>query len=311
MTNQERQEKKEQLNQLGIWYCLEKEKGFPDKNIKLELRIKMEELLLELFTGKIPNTSYRCEEILGELFDEILEKFDSTKKNLYQFTKKRLKYRAIDLYRKDFEIKKGKTPQEDGSTKEEWRSRTISLETPIDGNNEMMLGDTLESKHHIEEDFEEQNCIEVICSDLIMLMVELPERLHGRQRNPVRINYYRMFYTETVVKLLHGFSVEEVCERRERDLFEHSMQLKFLDFFMLNQYRTVRELQKGHLKPYGELVDRELPEEKRMAETEFPLKQDVYVSYMNRVEGKSVADSTLSEHYKSYLEFIGQIKPTK
>lgn len=134
--------------------------------------------------------------------------------------------------------------------------------------------------------------------ELISAMLELPRRLHGRANNPVRHNYFRMFFAETVVRCVHGANALEPFRRRERDTFQ-AMKLEFLDFFMAELCRTVDGIADSRLKPYGALVEGRGPEETRL-----PLPGEVYVSYLGRMEHTKVGQPAVSQQKTAYKKAL-------
>ena len=134
--------------------------------------------------------------------------------------------------------------------------------------------------------------------ELISLILVLPERLNGQARNQTRINYFRMFFTDSMVDILHTEG-EMIRISHERDLFD-AMNLSFLDFFMEEPCRTAREIIRTNLKLYGQMV-----KGRPMNTPEQPLPNDVYMQYMQDVEGtKLKSASAITNQRMAYRAFL-------
>lgn len=172
----------------------------------------------------------------------------------------------------------------------------VSLERPLSGEGTMCVGDSIPSETDLEQEL--LFGMDAAVCTLISAMLELPRRLHGRANNPVRHNYFRMFFAETVVNCVQNASALEPFRRREGKLFQ-AMKVEFLDFFMAELCRGVDEIADSPLKPYGELVEGRGPEE-----TKLPLPGDVYISYLGRREGVRVGPSAVSQQRTAYFQTI-------
>lgn len=62
------------------------------------------------------------------------------------------------------------------------------------------------------------NVDESLC-ELITLILLLPQRLSGQANNPVKIKYFRMFFTDSMVLSVHTMEMEYL-HKRQRDIFE-------------------------------------------------------------------------------------------
>ena len=134
---------------------------------------------------------------------------------------------------------------------------------------------------------------------LLSLALCFPERLSGRAKNPQRLNYFRMFFTDSVVDILHQNLETRPFVAHERDLF-HAIKLGFLDFFMQQVCRSVPEIKSCGVKHYGALVDGR-PD----AAPGHPLPNDVYMTYLNTVEGSTIkSPGTISNQRAEYERFM-------
>ena len=134
---------------------------------------------------------------------------------------------------------------------------------------------------------------------LLSLALCFPERLSGRAKNPQRLNYFRMFFTDSIVDVLHQNLETRPFIAHERDLFQ-AMKLGFLDFFMKHICRTVPEIECCAVKRYNELVDGR-PD----TAPGHPLPNDVYMTYLNTVESYAIkSPGTISNQRAEYERFM-------
>ena len=112
--------------------------------------------------------------------------------------------------------------------------------------------------------------------------------------------YCRMYFTDYCVSVCHSEQELPMKTRHERELFE-TMRLPFLDFFMREKCRTIEKLRRTRLKDHGEMV----PGKKMEPPKKSPLPLDVYLAYLNRIEGKEIkAVSTVSDPIKKYKNML-------
>ncbi len=161
---------------------------------------------------------YKKDEIdaLGTFFLKDWHKFDPAKGRLSNFIKKRLEHRATDnmhLDRGDRYISE-KLP-ETGKTKREWVSPKADGRTE-DGEEKSLVDDLPGGPG---SDPYDRVLPDLMACELLAAMLELSQRLEGRANNPVRRNYYRLFFTDNVVSILHSVETPGGYVRRERDLF--------------------------------------------------------------------------------------------
>jgi len=237
---------------------------------------------------------------IGTFFLKDWHKFDPTKgQRLSTFIKDRLAFRAKDnmhLDRGDRYI--SENPPETGKTKRRWRNSKADGRTE-DGE-EKSLVDGLPGRPG--GDPYGVVLLDLMACELLAAMLELSQRLEGRANNPVRRHYYRLFFTDNVVSILHSVETPEGYVRRERDLFR-AMSETFRDYFMLRPCRSVEEIQHTGLKPYGLLVEgRPMDQEPKQ-----PLPEDVYVTYLDRVEHYQANTSAVSQQFTKYKKFVHQV----
>ena len=233
-------------------------------------------------------------ETFGEFWMSDIDKYDPEKGNFQSYLLTRLKFREQDMRHKD-QGERREVYEEDGRKYRRW-VQNISLDAPIDEEGSETLEDTLADTSGLngQELLEAEERIR----ELISLILVLPERLNGQARNQTRINYFRMFFTDSMVDILHTEG-EMIRISHERDLFD-AMNLSFLDFFMEAPCRTAREIIRTNLKLYGQMV-----KGRPMNTPEQPLPNDVYMQYMQEVEGtKLKSASAITNQRMAYRAFL-------
>ncbi len=232
-------------------------------------------------------------EALGDFCYTEWKSFDPRKGTLYNFFASRLKWRKLDLAQEDFDGRPETTV--DLVTGKE-KSRFVpysSLETPVgdeDGATRAeLLPDTAPAP-------EEELALDDTALRILLLFLDLEGHLEGRANNPVRRNYFRMFFTNGIATLLHEQDAPGVLRQRERDLFQ-AIKVPFLDYFMAAVCRTVDAIADSPVKPYGELVDG-----KGAEEAPLPLPNDVYIAYLDRVEHYHATPAAVSQQRTLFSE---------
>jgi len=231
---------------------------------------------------------------LGEFFEQDWPKFrpddpdaPGHRRSFRTFYQARIKLRAVDVWMEDHgaHVKEGGTeydlsldgafPNEDDSGKRAW-------EYPIDHGAQDALEDT----------FADERALACIA-----LILELPHRLRGKANNPVRISFFKLFFTDGVVAYLHR-NGGKVFLSHERDLFR-AMRLPFLDYVLTDVCRRAEEIMHSDLKPYGELVPGA-----EMTFVRQPLPLDVYSEYLDRVEQYRAGMTAISQQRTAYRTFM-------
>lgn len=166
-----------------------------------------------------------------------------------------------------------------------------------DGEDGGTLSDMVADDRSGREATQRLNVDESLC-ELITLILLLPQRLSGQANNPVKIKYFRMFFTDSMVLSVHTMEMEYL-HKRQRDIFE-AMCIPFLDFFMRDICRSLEEILASDLKLHGEMV-----EGRAMKRPEQPLPNDVYRQYMRVVEHIEIrSDGAISNQRASYYQFL-------
>ena len=225
-----------------------------------------------------------------------LRYFDPARGSAFKFCMTRAVKRSEDARYKD----EGRNRYRDENGKLVRRPRADSLDRPLnaDGEEEYTLGDVLadESGAHDAVALTET---EDMALRYVELCVRFEELLEGRQRNPQRIGYFRLFFTDSSVTAIKRSLEQAVFRSREQELFR-AMKLPFLDYFMSRTCRDVAAVCAAPLRLHGELVAGQ-----SMEETKLPLPEDVYLSYLNKVERYPVKGvSAISNQRKEYEKFL-------
>lgn len=240
---------------------------------------------------------------IGEFFIKNFRDYDPGKGKFSNYLKRCLKFRESDLNVQDatFQIFREVDPNTGKEVR--WRKYASSLNAPVGGENSEDAG-----QFNLLEDKEAWRPFDAVESDygnalllqLAALMINLPERLHGKANNPIRMLYFRLFYTAGVTSFLKQDPAEvDVYSAHEREIFE-AMKSSFLDYYMEESCRTVVQLAYGNLKRYGELVSGRPMDQ----ETELPIPGDVYLAYLERIKGHQAKAAALSQQRTAFKEFL-------
>ena len=304
--NERKRAQRSRLDQLGRDYFALSAVGNEARRLALEIEIW--ELVFDLFGKQTASgTEVALRDATGTLWEKDWRKFDPNKGSLSSFMEYRLQKRAKDSQFQDEGVRKVKTADLDTQKQIEKRiNHNISLDTPLNPGEDgtQTLSKVLPDVSP--EPTTDDPLDEIWLNDLaylgMLLILELPTRLRGKANNPIRQNYFRMFFTDGVVAYLHQEQTLEVFLQHERDLF-HAMKLTFLDYFMCHPCRTVKEIVSCDLKPYGELVDN-----RPMERPKQPLPNDVYLAYLERVEQYRATAPAVTQQRQEYIKYMREGK---
>lgn len=235
-------------------------------------------------------------EAISDFFCSDWPKFDPALGKLSAFVESRIALRMRDVYKRNTGGQY-KTVEDPNTRKIERKFvPLISLDAPSGEDDAPAGRDTLAARS--ETDPYARITLDDTACQLLLLMMELPQRLEGRANNPTRRNYFRLFFTDGVATALQSGPVPEVFRRRENDLF-HALKVPFLDYFMAERCRTVDDIAAGSTKPYGQVVEGQGPEP-----TPLPLRNDVFITYLDREEGYSAKAPAVSQQRQQYQQFM-------
>ena len=302
--------RKEKLNRLGEAWCAVRSAGELERKLTLETEIfeTADSLFGHGRTGEI----WAC--AVGDFYEKDWEKFDAAKGSLYAFMLERLEKRALNIQNQDNGVRRVKKSaqeiereaRETGTTPEKVKEKKYvypeSFDTPMGDEDGLTLSDVYEdsrSEYMPHEAVVSRSSV----ASMLAVLFHFQEHLHGRANNPVRRNYYRMFYTDSMVYFIHGDMLPPESIAREREMFE-AMKPEFLDFFMRNKCRTAAQIADSPLKAWGELV----PGRPMDREPAQPLPNDVYLTYLNDREGKGLkSESAIANQRSAYRTFLREI----
>lgn len=284
----------ERLEKLVVqWHGM----GPDDEAVRTSLNFEMTEVLMDLFcSGRDDDKNARTLEDFALIWQE-LDRYDPSAGSFRSFVQTRMKMRRKDADRQDAGMHREKN---DEKTKERMWTRPDSLEAPMitsDGEDGGTLSDMVADDRSSREIVQRLSVDASFC-ELITLILLLPQRLSGQANNPMKIKYFRMFFTDSMVLSVYTMEMEYLL-KRQRDIFE-AMYLPFLDFFMRDICRSLKEILSSDLKLYGQMV-----EGKAMKRPDQPLPNDVYRRYMRVVEHIEISsDGAISNQRASYYKFL-------
>lgn len=283
----------EKLDLLGEKWCAERD------TMSGEQRLIIQETIF-LVIDDVFSKDKNYPEGIGEFFCRDWPAFDTEKGKLSSYAKARLEYRAKETQHKDREDHYVTVKNPDGEKpKRKWVS-AASLNQSIDPDDaESAELVDLQTDSAAEAAFSDASKPDWMMVQLLTLILELPSRLNGRANNPQRLRYYRMFFTDDSVEIIHSQPRVTVFIEHERDLFR-AIHLGFLDFFMTRKCRSVIEISNAARKLLGELIDGE-----DMRTADHPLPNDVYLAYIRAEDGTSAGSrSVVSEMRGNYRKFF-------
>ncbi len=307
--DQSRQEKIDRINELGRELDAAKKTGGDITELHEDIFLLMDELLrgkepeydvrnrvlLEMggHGEKVSNRERRA--ALGRFFDKKLPLFDANQSDLYPFMFTQLNFCAIDERHEALDEHRIEKPDEEtGEKKTAWVNINVSLDA--DNEDDVPPADKLPNqKARIDKNL----LFNETALQILTLQLHVRENLTGRADNEKKILYYRLFFTDMVTNICHSVETPDEYARHERDVFE-AMRLRFLDFFMERECRTLPAICACRVKAHGEMV-----EGQPMEEAVLPLPNDVYRTYLNRYEGIAVrSDGAISNQRSAYQSFL-------
>ena len=287
----------DKLDRLGEEWCA------GQGSMSADQRIRMAEEVFLTIDKLLPPDS-RSREALSGFFISDWPKFSAEKGKLSVFLASRLKLRLRDLDHWERGDRRLTVHDPDtGKEKRKWTTGKDSLDRSIDpedpDSGTLMDLAAYDSAAAGTDAPDRDLQLDTIMLQVIPLILELHQRLKGRANNPQRIRYYRMFFTDSSVDIMQNHERIQAYIAHERDLFQ-AMYLGFLDYFMKDRCRTVREVCKSSVKLLGELIPGA-----EMKNAGHPLPSDVYLNYLKTVEGIDTGTrSMVSENRNHYRDFL-------
>lgn len=264
-----------------------------DDAVRQHVNLEITETMLALFPKS------QDLDALGMFWIQDLGKYDPTLGSFQTFVTARLKLRKADMKYQDSGAHRV-TVEENGSKCQRWIG-SVSLDSRIDEEEGRTEMDRYMTPQALQDNGEEWLELEDRVGQLIAAILRLPQLLDRQANNEARINYYRMFFTDGMVNLMHSTG-EKLDISHERDLFR-AMKIPFLDFFLERNCRTVREILGTDLKDYGEMVPG-----RSMEKPKQPLPNDIYMQYLNNREQMNLkSPSTITNQRNAYRAFFKEV----
>ncbi len=284
---------KERLDRLGEAWCAGRDRMTEEQ--KLSGQMAVFQAIDDVFAG----TEY-YQNGIGEFFLRDWEDFSAEKGALSAYAEKRLEFRAKEARHRDREDHYVTVRDRgDGKPGRKWKSAD-SLNQPVDPS-DGDKGELLDLVADVSAEGELERAARTDWTQLqlLSLILELPLRLKGRANNPQRLNYFRMFFTDDSVEIIHSQAQIAAYVTHERDLFR-AIHPGFLDHFMRRECRSVEEISNTARKLLGELIEGEA-----MVEAGYPLPNDVYLSFLRKEKSAASASrSVVSEMRGFYRRFL-------
>lgn len=267
--------------------------GTGDDAVRQHVNLEITETMLALFPKS------QDLDALGMFWIQDLGKYDPALGSFQTFVTARLKLRKADMKYQDSGAHRV-TVEENGSKCQRWIG-SVSLDSRTDEEGGRTEIDRYMAPQALQNNGEEWLELEDRVGQLIAAILRLPHLLNRQANNEARINYYRMFFTDGMVNLMHSTG-EKLDISHERDLFR-AMKIPFLDFFLERNCRTVREILGTDLKDYGEMVPG-----RSMEKPKQPLPNDIYMQYLNDREQMNLkSPSTITNQRNAYRAFFKEV----
>ena len=242
---------------------------------------------------------YKENEVLnavGEFFLCDLDKFkpviDEKETRFSSFLLSRLNYSKINIWRKDYEIRKNddyplRLDEINAKNKESGEGGSVLVETGKKNN----------LKNPMDIYIDDESMYE-----MIMLIAKLQESLKGRQNNATKKNYFRLFSTEHITCALRISPGNSAVKKHERDILD-ALKKSFLNYYMRTKCHTIEEIECGEMKRRDEVEEGSTDQR----EVEIPFSNKLYITYLDRIENNKIKDSAISMQHTSYKELLGEL----
>lgn len=252
---------------------------------------------------------------LVKALDTIYRKFDpekgalsATLKVLTEFRKKDEQRKAFGRLKKDFTIEDEE--ERERKAREEHPKPPISLDAPS-GRDDEEEGSTLSEivgRKGVEfEELEEREFINDAVYELSAQILNFAAHHNKKQGTETRKSYYQLFYTSEFMSF--------VKEEKSVPYFQHprdllaAMKFPFVDFCLEEpECRTIPDIWESELKRYAEVVTltKKQAQEKAEERIPLPIPDKVGLSYLERVEERSVTKGAYSQMKNNYVQEMEQ-----
>lgn len=182
--------------------------------------------------------------------------------------------------------------------KKDWRkkkaekeSKEFGLDQPItEEDGEKFVPEYTDEESAFRE--EAADSLEAKTMELTAMVLNFSKNHKGKQNNPTRNMWYRMFYTEDMTQICKTWIPHFL---HERDMCD-AMELSYLDYYMAAECRSFASIQKTRLKPLRDTI----PPSPDTAETPVPLPAEVSLCYLQHRTGVKPGNNTRSNFLSPY-----------
>ena len=294
---------RERLDAYGIKWS--KEKDTMSQEEKRNLFIMITNEAFQLFapnrfneSGEVEANALTQDALADVLMRDVFDNFDlekSSEMQLSRYISSRINPRKIDIYRSENgRPSKKKSDESDDDQPVKYNPRNvISLDTPIDEDGELVLGDTIADESGEMEMLEAS----INITDMFETIVSAlrTQRMRGKT-----MEYYRVMYTADIIYAEKKLAARLFSFQHER-MIDEELSGGFVDYCMADKCEGVEDIYYVALKLYGEVVEDTGAFEKDEP-IPLPMEDKVGVSYLKTSKGN------YSKHHTKYRELIDLIR---
>ena len=142
----------------------------------------------------------------------------------------------------------------------------------------------------------------------------------GKDRNPIRHTYYKMFFTDSIVTFIKGTSdnslicgkiskdeLKRISQLNQQQLFS-ALETNLLDMFMKDECRTVTQIYDSKLKTYNEINLKSKKQHSNDIEIILPIENEVFLHYIeNYLDLEAPTHSAISQQRGNFRKFMEKI----
>ena len=211
------------------------------------------------------------------------------------------RFKKKDAYYQNNGYRDVREKNEDTNKNEHKRKHNVSLNISVGEDESTTLEDLFQSNYS--EGSPEHSIEKIRAIDLALRTITTMcnFRLTGRKNNDSKKKYMRLFFTDTATFMIKDPYCPEAVDpfrEREQDIIK-AINLSFLDFFMVDQNRTIDEIESGALKN-----EHDIRATKGYKELTPPLGNYVFYEYINQKTEDSVSDKVISTQRKDYNKIL-------
>lgn len=284
-----------QINRNAKQMARVRDKGDDERFLFLKERVSVQ--CFRYFRIEGPNGFRGIDEILTSVLAKLLEEYDPGRK---PFT---------HAVRGMYALRRANAAERAGKLAERERSLDECYEGDFLQNEKCW--DSVDGSCRASAESEEKET--AILLSLLALITRFVERKDDK-RFEARKKYTRLFFTETVVRIVKEQTTSYDCMplcRCESAVFK-TMSLPFLDEIMSDLCRKVLEIWETALSPNVPKWDKaQMIYDGAIAYSPWTLPASFYKSYLLEKEGAAVSDAAISQQRKKYRELISQLSSSE